>query len=133
MRITQVSSGLTTTQAFNSVPAAAWAAAARTPGFTSSGRWNPRASPPPAAAAEPTMNLRREVFASLRELVLFMSGSLVNFLTRGLRGRSAGAPGYRLVDHMNDGAGPLVGAGRKMDGGPDALVGAAAADVGHRG
>src|ERR1700693_4485807 len=58
MRMTQVSSGLITTHALISgyVLAALCAAA----DLIANGRWNPSASPPPAAAAEPTMNLRRE-------------------------------------------------------------------------
>ena len=37
---------------------------------TPNGRWKPSARPPPAAA-EPTMNLRRESFAALLRMVLF--------------------------------------------------------------
>src|SRR5262245_18070884 len=86
MRITQVSSGFTTTQALISLPAsAALAAAVSTP----SGKRMPMARPPPAAA-DPTMKARRESFMS----------------------------------------GPLL-AGGHVDGGADALIGPAAADVGH--
>src|SRR2546429_6540978 len=53
MRITQVLSGLTTTQALTSVPAAVAACADPT-----NGSLNPSARPPPAAV-ELTMNLRR--------------------------------------------------------------------------
>src|SRR6266404_4795269 len=84
MRITQVSLGFTYTQALISAPAAACAAAVERP----KGRLKPSARPPPAAAAERRMNLRR-----------FMSDLL-----------SSG--------HVNRGA--------------DTLIGAAAADVGHR-
>src|SRR3979490_2929620 len=80
MRTPQVLSGLTTTQALTSVPAAVAASADPTKGSL-----NPSARPPPAAA-EPTKNLR---------------------------------PGKIAV--RGD-----------MHAGADALVGAAAADVGHR-
>ena len=62
MRITQVSSGLTTTQALTSMPAstALFASAAPSP----NGRRIPSASPPPAAAV-PTMKLRRERVGTL--------------------------------------------------------------------
>src|SRR5438445_635102 len=53
MRTTQVLSGLTTTQALTSLPAAVAASA-----DAMNGSLNPRARPPPVAA-EPTMNLRR--------------------------------------------------------------------------
>src|SRR5438093_1225750 len=89
MRITQVSSGLTTTQALTSAAAAVpWASAALSP----SGMRIPTARPPPAAAV-PTMKRRRESFMS------FMSRLL---------------PSGRHVHRL-----------------PDALIRAAAADVGH--
>src|SRR5690242_357379 len=67
--MTQLSSGFTTTHAFTSVSPAAPACAA-TAGATPKGMLKPRASPPPAAAAEPTMNLRRERFGAFA-LTLF--------------------------------------------------------------
>src|SRR6185436_4574620 len=97
MRMTQVSSGLTTTQMFTSAPALSCADAA-------SGSCRPSARPPPAAA-ELTMNRRREGFLGLR-IVVFMFGS----------------SGFVAGEH----------AGGAMHGGAYALVGAAAADVGHR-
>src|SRR5467141_660611 len=96
MRITQVLSGLTTTQALTSLPAAVAASA-----DAMNGSLKPRASPPPAAA-EPTMNLRRERFVA--RVVFFMVVS------------------SGLLDHV----------GSHVHAGADALVGAAAADVGHR-
>src|SRR5204862_5166346 len=87
IRITQVSLGFTNTQALISVPAAAAACAAAAL-ERPKGRLKPSARPPPAAAAERRMNLRR-----------FMS----NLLSSGQVDRRA-----------------------------DALIGAAAADVGHR-
>ena len=54
MRITQVSSGLTTTQALTSGPARRAPVAAAASTRTADG--SPSARPPPAAAAEPTMN-----------------------------------------------------------------------------
>src|SRR6266545_512781 len=98
MRITQVLSGLTTTQALISLPALVAVAASAVP---MKGRLNPSASPPPAAA-EPTMNLRRERFVA--RVVFFMVVS------------------SGLLDHV----------GRHVHASADALVGAAAADVGHR-
>src|SRR2546426_12373845 len=86
IRITQVSLGFTNTQALISAPAAAAACAAALE--RPKGRLKPSARPPPAAAAERRMNLRR-----------FMS----NLLSSG-----------------------------EVDRGADALIGAAAADVGHR-
>ena len=62
MRITQVSSGLTTTQAVSSGTSVAPLAAASA--SNPPGRRMPSASPPPASAAEPTMNLRRERFSA---------------------------------------------------------------------
>src|SRR2546428_578361 len=66
MRTTQVLSGLTTTQALTSVPAAVAASA-----DPMNGSLNPSASPPPAAA-ELTMNLRRERLVVLPLSVFFM-------------------------------------------------------------
>src|SRR5438034_902200 len=97
MRITQVLSGLTTTQALTSVAAAVAASA-----DAMNGSLNPSARPPPAAA-EPTMNLRRERFVA--RVVFFMVAPL------------------GLLDHV----------GGHVHASADALVGAAAADVGHRG
>src|SRR5262245_32692960 len=96
MRITHVSSGLTTTQALISASAA-------DPFFpfvgpSANARGIPRASPPPAAA-EPTMKRRRES-AARPTLFCFMSGPLLS--------------------------------GGHLNGRPDALIGAATADVGHR-
>src|SRR5215475_4149710 len=59
MRIMQESSGLTTTQALTSTPAACGCAEAV-------GKWKPSARPPPAAA-EPTTKLRRETSATTDE------------------------------------------------------------------
>src|SRR5688572_23416148 len=70
MRITVVSSGLTTTHAFTSVSPAATAAAAA--GAIPNGTLRPSASPPPATAAEPTLNLRRERFGALPEALFPM-------------------------------------------------------------
>jgi hypothetical protein len=66
MRITQVLSGLTTTQALTSVSAAVAASA-----DPMNGSLNPSARPP-LAAAELTMNLRRERFAAFSLNVFFM-------------------------------------------------------------
>src|SRR5437667_3945308 len=96
MRITQVLSGLTTTQALTSLPAAVAASA-----DAMNGSLNPRARPPPVAA-EPTMNLRRERFVA--RVVFFMVAPL------------------GLLDHL----------GRQVHARAASLVGAAAADVGHR-
>src|SRR5882724_9111314 len=61
MRITQVSSGLTTTQAWTSTPAPAVVLASAEP--SASGRRMPTARPPPAVA-DPTMKARRDRFMS---------------------------------------------------------------------
>ena len=106
MRITQVSSGLITTQALTSVPRRRSAPAPRR-------RRTARASRAPGRrlhAAEPTMKLRRE---SCRCSFAMMPSCL---MARPPRGPATG--------------GAVVG--RHMHGGADALVGAAAADVGHR-
>ena len=74
MRITQVSSGRMTTQALTSVPvSAALLPAAEAVPPTSNERGMPSANPPPATAAEPTMNLRRERFV-FDALTFFMIG-----------------------------------------------------------
>src|SRR6266853_4339115 len=99
MRMTQVSSGRTTTQALISLPALAAVAASAVP---MKGRLNPSASPPPAAA-EPTMNLRRERLVALTRAMFFMVVS------------------SGLLRHVR----------RHVHAGADALIGAAAADVGH--
>src|SRR5262244_2446010 len=97
MRITQVSSGLTTTQALTSAPAAAAPCASAEP--SSNGTRMPMARPP-VAAAVPTMKLRRErARAAARSFGCFMSR--------------------------------LLPAGCHVHRGADALIGAAAADVGH--
>src|SRR3989442_3674467 len=89
MRITHVSSGLTTTQASTSTPASpAVFASADAP----NGRRTPSARPPPAAAV-PTMKRRREICP---------------FMSR------------------------LLSAGGHVHGRPDALIGAAPANVRHR-
>src|SRR5262245_54675461 len=98
MRITQVSSGLTTTQAWTSVPAsdALLASADR----DSDGRRTPMARPP-AAAAVPTMKWRRERFAA-RATRALMSGPLagghVHRLPDALIGTAAADVHHGLVD-----------------------------------
>src|SRR5215475_12367746 len=100
MRMTQVLSGLITTQALTSASAGVAASADPMPALMGAGRCHPRASPPAATAVEPTMNARRWRFAPGRSMSALMSGPL---LSR-----------------------------RHVHGGPDALVGPAATDVGHR-
>src|SRR3989441_5940029 len=108
MRITQVSSGLISTQALTSVPASCASA-----GGKPKGRWKPSARPPPAAA-EPTMNVRRE--------------SLVRvFFTADLRALAKLEGGLGGLDRAAAGR-PR----RQVHGRPDALIGSAPADVGHR-
>ena len=68
IRITQVSSGLIATQMLTSV-----AAPCALAGPTPNGTFNPSARPPPANAAEPTMNLRRVSFVLFSRTRLFMS------------------------------------------------------------
>src|SRR5882672_1773784 len=114
MRITQVSSGLTTSQALISA-LTAWAAASPAP----SGMLSPRANPP-LAAADPTTNLRREMFVLLPEWVLFMLTSLEPVIMR------VNSP------HVNDGSASLARSRRHVDGRADALIGAAPAYIGHR-
>ena len=60
MRITQRSSGMTTTHALTSGTADVAVAAIARPAPLSSANGRPSAKPPPATVAEPTMNLRRE-------------------------------------------------------------------------
>src|SRR3954469_21900334 len=102
MRITQVSSGLIATQMLTSV-AALCACAVSMP----NGTFNPRARPPPATAAEPTMNLRRESCLPFPNVIFLMAPSL----RPAAGGRATGCHVDRFAD---------------------ALIGAAAADVGHR-
>src|SRR3954452_4119276 len=99
IRITQASSGLIATQTLTSFAAPFCAAA--------NGTFSPSARPPPATAAEPTMNFRRERCLPLPNVIFLMARSLG--LAAG--GRATGC-------HVNRFA--------------DALVGAAATDVGHR-
>src|SRR5262245_27870169 len=74
MRMTHVSSGLTTTHAWTSVPVSA--ASLPSTGPTSKGNRTPMARPPPAAAV-PTMKLRRVRPAALMRVFLsFMSDLL---------------------------------------------------------
>src|SRR6266705_731950 len=96
MRTTQLLSGLTTTQALTSVPAAVAASA-----DAMNGSLNPSARPPPVAA-ELTMNLRRERFVARVVFFMVVSSSLLRHVSGHVHARA------------------------------DALVGAAAADVGHR-
>src|SRR3954471_4012632 len=100
MRITQVSSGLIATQTLTSLAAAPFCALAN-------GTFSPSARPPPATAAEPTMNFRRERCLPLPNVIFLMARSLR--LAAG--GRATGCHVDRFAD---------------------ALIGAAAADVGHR-
>src|SRR5215218_171120 len=106
MRMTQVSSGLMNTQAFTSAPAL-WARAMRRPGT-----WNPRASP---LVAAPTTKVRRETCV----WIVFVMADLpiLNLRRAGIRQFSASA------------ARPFGG---QMQCGADALIGAAAADIGDR-
>src|SRR3954453_17625443 len=109
MRMTQVSSGLIATQMLTSVaPFCAIASVTK-------GALKPSARPPLAAAAEPTMNLRRESFWPFPKIIFFMACS-----SRPAAG-AIGCAARRRV------------AGRQMHGLADALIGAAAADIGHRG
>src|SRR5437773_4648640 len=109
MRTTQMLSGRITTQALTSVPVpVAFLAAAAAAPAPSNASGMPSASPPPATAAEPTMNLRRE--------------RLVTFDTSG----------FFMIDLFSLGFRLARGLGRKMHGSTNALIRAAAADVGHR-
>src|SRR3954453_7591856 len=101
MRITQVSSGLIATQTLTSLAAAPFCALAN-------GTFSPSARPPPATAAEPTMNLRRERCLPLPNVIFLMA--------RSLRLAASGLTTGCHVDRF-----------------ADALIGAAATDVGHRG
>src|SRR6185295_1542131 len=103
-RITQESSGLIATQMLTSL-APFSAATSVMPGTL-----KPSTRPPPAIATEPTTNLRRESFGVLSIVFVMASSSRLAI------------SGARL---------PAV-AGREMHGFADALVGPAAADVGHR-
>src|SRR5262245_44576351 len=100
MRMTQVSSGLITTQALTSAAGLApvFAAAGRPPPAMAEGRCHPRARPPAAAAVEPTMNARRGTSGAGPWRSVLMSGP---FLSR-----------------------------RHVHGGADALVGPAATEIG---
>ena len=75
MRITQVLSGRMTTHALTSVPVSvALLAVAEAAPLPSKANGMPSASPPPATAAEPTMNLRRERLVTFDTLRFFMMG-----------------------------------------------------------
>src|SRR6266850_2287280 len=89
MRITQVSLGFTNTQALISAPAAAAFCASAVERLN--GRLKPSARPPPAAAAEWSMNLRR--FMSN-----LPSGGHVDRRADTLIGAAAADVGHRLVD-----------------------------------
>src|SRR5947207_1058478 len=119
MRITQVSSGLTTTQALTSAPAARFCASAVA---TPNGRLNPSANPPPAAVAVPMMKLRRESLRGLLLIVFFMA-DLPELRLGPAGGAVGGAP---------SGASPVAIARRHVHGRADALIGAASTDVCHR-
>src|SRR5258708_7193164 len=73
-------------------------------GAPPNGAWNPSARPPPAAA-EPTTNVRRESLAAFPRIILFMAD-----LRSSLR---------------------RIGSGH-VHGRPDALIGSAPTDIGHR-
>src|SRR4051794_29356992 len=103
MRMTTVSSGFTTTQALSS------GTAPPVTGLAASawnGMWKPNMNPP-AAAAEPIRKPRREV---LSMVVIVPSHTF-----------ASAAAGFAGV------------AGGELDGGADAVIGAAPADVGHLG
>src|SRR5947209_8003213 len=107
MRMTQVSSGLIATQMLTSV--APFCATA-----SSKGALKPSARPPPASAAEPTTNLRRESFWPLPKIIFFMA----------LSSRPAdGAIGRAAIGAVTGG---------EMHRRADTLIGAAAAYIGHR-
>src|SRR4051794_10043388 len=107
MRTTQVSSGLMATQMFTSVAPFCAAASVR------NGALKPSANVPEAAAAAPTTNLRRERRWAVPKIIFFMA--LSSRPASGAIGRAAGAVAGRLMHRL-----------------ADALIGAAAADVGHR-
>src|SRR4051812_5534161 len=98
MRITQVSSGLITTQRLSSASPGSTLAV---PWAPAKGTCIPSASPPPAAA-EATRKRRRETFGMLSRAVMVASSRLRRMQLGGT-----------------------------VDGGPDALVCPAPADVGH--
>src|SRR6267378_1493105 len=104
MRTTQVLSGLTTTQALTSVPAASAASA-----DPRNGSLNPSARPPPVTA-EPTMNLRRERFVARVVFFMVVSSGLLDHLGRHVLSRLAVA----ALRHVERRPGPLhgMGAGR---------------------
>src|SRR4030095_14272315 len=91
MRMTQVSSGFTTTQALISAPAAGalWASAGPAP----SGRRTPMARPPPAAA-DPTRKARRDSFISGP----LLAGGHVHGRADALIGAATADIGHRVVD-----------------------------------
>src|SRR6266850_1495214 len=94
MRITQVSSGLTTTQASISAPASAAPCASADP--DPNGRRTPMARPP-AAAAVPTMKLRREKFLFFMSRLL-LAGRDVHRRANALIGAAPADVGHRVVD-----------------------------------
>src|SRR5207302_2416347 len=94
MRITHVSSGLTTTQAWTSAPASA--ALCASADSDPNGRRTPRARPP-AAAAVPTMKLRREKFASFMSRLL-SAGRHMHRRADALIGAAPTDVGHRVVD-----------------------------------
>src|SRR6186997_1085326 len=108
MRTTQPSSGLIATQMFTSVAPPCAAASA------TNGALKPSAKPPPASVAAPTTNLRRERRWPFPKVIFFMAVP-----SRTARCTIGGASAGRI-------------SGRRVDGLADPLVGAAAADVGHR-
>src|SRR5262250_2916075 len=94
MRITQVSSGLTTTQALISAPAAVALCASAEP--APAGRRNPMARPPLAAAVV-TMKLRRESLVSFMSRLL-PAGRHVHRRADPRIGAAATDVGHRVVD-----------------------------------
>src|SRR2546428_806502 len=95
MRMTHVSSGLMTTQALTSTPSEFCAAASS----TANGTLNPRAKPP-LAAAEPTINVRRETVLRIDFFMALLPDLDFGFAVGGNTSR-------RLV---HGGANPLIGA-----------------------
>src|SRR5260370_35421922 len=91
MRITQVSFGFTNTQALISAPAATAVCASAVE--KAKGRLKPSATPPPAAAAEWRMNLRRFT-ANLP------SGGHVDRPADTLKGAAAAGLGHRLAEAL---------------------------------
>src|SRR6266446_9954741 len=94
MRITQVSSGLTTTQAWTSAPASAALCASADP--DPNGGRTPMARPP-AAAAVPTMKLRREKFSFFMSRLL-PAGRHVYRRANALIGAAPADVGHHVVD-----------------------------------